>query len=286
MKINDTVETILHVIPKITSEIPTQSIDVTQLRHVNNLFLADPWFDAPGSIDILLGADVLEEAMLDKRIEDNGVVIRESIFCWIISGPFRKLGFDDKNPIFANALSSLSSSNTEDLFANVWDIISIADKKRLSNEEWKRETQYDRTTEQKANGRSSVQLSLNYSFAKLGLSKAVAVKRFLNVETKLLSNAEPYEEYSKMLKKFIETGHLKKVPEKPLESQNCYFFPHHCNVKPDRTTKKLSAVFDATAKDTSGVSLNQGLMEGPKLQKDVSNILNKFRFFFQNWNEC
>ena len=58
IKINDEVETNLHVIARITNEILTQPIDVQQLRHVNILQLADPKFNVPGRINALLGVDV------------------------------------------------------------------------------------------------------------------------------------------------------------------------------------------------------------------------------------
>ena len=59
MKLNDVVETNLHVIPKITNKIPTKPIDVSQLRHVNHLQLAHSSFNVPEKIDVFLGADVL-----------------------------------------------------------------------------------------------------------------------------------------------------------------------------------------------------------------------------------
>ena len=93
LKINDAVETNLHVIPKITNEIPTQPIDVTQLRHVKALHLADQSFNVLGSIHILLSADVLEEAMLDNQFKDNGVVTRDSIFGCLVSGSVQKQKF-------------------------------------------------------------------------------------------------------------------------------------------------------------------------------------------------
>ena len=66
MKINDAVETNLHVIAIFTIGITTQQIDVTKLRHVNILHFGDLKFKAPGIIDILRGADVLEEVLLEK----------------------------------------------------------------------------------------------------------------------------------------------------------------------------------------------------------------------------
>ena len=161
----------MHVIPKITKGIRTQPIDITQLRHINSLHLADPSFNLPGKMDSLLGADVLE-VMLDNRIKDYGVVIREPLFGWIVSGPIQNPEFENNNPFFANALSIVSTSNTGDLISKFWELESVLDKKHLSRKERECESHYDRTTERKANGRS----------ANLGLSKAIAMKRFLNLE--------------------------------------------------------------------------------------------------------
>ena len=43
--------------------------------------------------------------------------------------------------------------------------------------------------------------------------------------------------------------------------------PHHCVLKDASTTTKLRVVFDASAKTTTGLSLNDCLMVGPKLQE-------------------
>ena len=40
------------------------------------------------------------------------------------------------------------------------------------------------------------------------------MKRFLNVEKKLLSNKKLHEEYSNFVREFIDLGDLEKVPEK------------------------------------------------------------------------
>ena len=279
MKLNDVVETNLHVIPKITNEIPTKPIDVSQLRHINHLQLADPTFNVPGKIDILLGAEVLEEVMLDNRIKDNGVVIRESLFGWIVSGPVQKSQLENSFAILANTSLIASSSCTEDLISKFWEFESVPDKKHLSDEEKECEIHFDQTTKRRDDGRFVVELPFNKKIEKLGLSKAAAMKRFLNVEKKLLSNKKLHEEYNNFVREFIDLGHLEKVPEKELETKSCYYLPHHCVLKSDSTTTKLRVVFDASAKTTSGISLNECLMVGPKLQDDIFDILIRFRCF-------
>ena len=143
MKLTDKDETNFHVIPNFTVEIPTKPIDVWQLHHVNHLQLADPSFNGPGKLDVLLGVDKLEEVMLDSRIKDIGVVIRESLFGWIVSGPVQKPKSESVFSILANTSLIVSSSCTEDLFSNIWELESVPDEKHLSSEERQCEIQFD-----------------------------------------------------------------------------------------------------------------------------------------------
>ena len=76
-----------HVIPKITGALPNAIVDISQMRHVDHLKLADANVSVPGKIDMLLGADIIEDLMMDNRIRDNGLILRESLLGWIVSGP-------------------------------------------------------------------------------------------------------------------------------------------------------------------------------------------------------
>ena len=62
---------------------------------------------------------------------------------------------------------------------------------------------------------------------------------------------------------------MEKVPTseliKPVE--NCYYLCRHCVSKESSTTTKLRVVFDGSAKTTTGVSFNDRLMVGPKIQR-------------------
>ena len=54
------------------------------------------------------------------------------------------------------------------------------------------------------------------------------MKRFLNVEKKLLGNKKLHEKYSKFVREYNDLGHLEKVPEMELETKTCYYLPQHC----------------------------------------------------------
>ncbi|XP_075261144.1 uncharacterized protein LOC142352874 [Convolutriloba macropyga] len=63
----------------------------------------------------------------------------------------------------------------------------------------------------------------------------------------------------------------------PIEKN--YYLSHHCVFKDSSTLKKLRVVFDGSTKTTSGISLNDRLMVGPKIQQDLFSILIRFRMY-------
>lgn len=56
-----------------------------------------------------------------------------------------------------------------------------------------------------------------------------------------------------------------------------YYLPHHCVIRADSTTTKLRVVFNASAKTTSGHSLNDLMERGPNLQQDLQDLILKWR---------
>ena len=76
-KLNDSFDVNLFLLPKITNHVPSYKIDFSQMRHIRNLNMADPQFNVPSTIDVMLVADVIEEVMLDNRIKDNSVYLQE-----------------------------------------------------------------------------------------------------------------------------------------------------------------------------------------------------------------
>ena len=82
------------------------------------------------------------------------------------------------------------------------------------------------------------------------------------------------------MQEFIDLDHLRLIPEHEIDClpEDSFYIPHHCVENPDSTTTKLRVVFDGSAKTNSGVSLNDVLMVGPKLQDDLWLILLRFRF--------
>ncbi|XP_050535050.1 uncharacterized protein LOC126902072 [Daktulosphaira vitifoliae] len=70
-------------------------------------------------------------------------------------------------------------------------------------------------------------------------------------------------------------GHME--PAEPINDEPVYYLPHHAVFKHDSTTTKIRVVFDGSATTTSGLSLSDILLEGPKVQFDIFHILLRFR---------
>lgn len=76
------------------------------------------------------------------------------------------------------------------------------------------------------------------------------------------------------MREYLELGHMTKIDT---YTSPHYFLPHHGVFRENSTTTKLRVVFDASAKTTSGQSLNDIQMIGPSLQNDIFAILLRFR---------
>ena len=167
-RLNQTVDTSLHFILKIRNTLPVKHIDISLLKYVNTLPLADPTFNVPGKIDIVLGADVLEDICLETRIRDNGVVIRESLFGWVISGPVKKMSNSLDYAIGSNVF--LVSETTDNLLLTFWELENIPIKKHLTAEEAACENSFLR----QLFGSQMAGSPSNFSFVQVTLNKASA----------------------------------------------------------------------------------------------------------------
>ena len=73
--------------------------------------------------------------------------------------------------------------------------------------------------------------------------------------------------------------HAELVPPQDLQkpSSHTYYLPTHGVVKDSSSTTKLRIVFDASARSSSGHSLNDSLLPGPWNYPLIPDILLRFR---------
>lgn len=80
--------------------------------------------------------------------------------------------------------------------------------------------------------------------------------------------------YSHVFREYEKKGYIKKVSTP--ESNVQWLLPHFPVIQPDRDTTKVRVVFDGAMK-YEGKSLNDAIRPGPKLQREVVDVLTRFR---------
>ncbi|XP_062557097.1 uncharacterized protein LOC134221948 [Armigeres subalbatus] len=111
----------------------------------------------------------------------------------------------------------------------------------------------------------------------IGESFTNSKRRLECLERKLDKNPILKERYHAFISEFIELGHMRKISvDEPEPSTVCYI-PHHAVQKESSTTTKVRSVFDASAKTSSGFSLNDSLLVGPVIQDELLDIVIRFR---------
>ena len=112
----------------------------------------------------------------------------------------------------------------------------------------------------------------------LGESKSTAIRRFLSLERSLHSRGR-FDELSKVMNEYFQLGHAEEVPGSAKECplQHTFYLPMHAVHKDSSTTTKLCVVFDASAKSSTGLSLNDLLLVGPTVHSSLVDVLIRFR---------
>nr|CAI5838923.1 unnamed protein product [Callosobruchus analis] len=257
------------VLPTITGIVPATSFNANLLNLPNDIKLADPNFNKANQIDLLIGADLFWDLLCIGQIKlgRNRPILQKTKLGWIISGPLLQ-----NTP--QSGTCNLSLSTLENALTKFWELEEIQNKKFTSHEEEVCERHFTETVSQHADGHFIVSIPLKQPESMLGESKALAKRRFLNLEQKLKKHPILKAEYHEFIQEYIDLGHMTICQD---QRDGGFFMPHHCVVKEHSITTKLRVVFDGSAKSTSGYSVNDLMMVGPTIQNDLFSILIRFR---------
>ncbi|GFX48586.1 uncharacterized protein TNCV_584831 [Trichonephila clavipes] len=157
--------------------------------------------------------------------------------------------------------------------------IGSACAKPLTSLEEACEDHFVKTHSRDENGRYTVKLPFHTPPTWLGNSKQNAIRRLISVERHLISNPDKYKLYRNFIKEYLDLKHMELVPDSEYNSIKGLYLPHHGAVRDTSCTTKLRVVFDASSKTSSGLSLNDLLMVGPRVQPELFPILIQFRIF-------
>lgn len=121
-----------------------------------------------------------------------------------------------------------------------------------------------------------------------GESKTTALRNLWRLSKRFLSD-EVYQRYKDFIYEFLNLGHMTIAPNAEEVTPN-FYLPYHGVLREQSITTKLKIVFNASSRSSSGVSLNDILHSGPKLQTDLQMFFYGFEnivtFFHQISSRC
>ncbi|XP_066585608.1 uncharacterized protein [Prorops nasuta] len=260
------------ILPTITQYLPP-TYSRSSFPSLSGIDFADNFASTKVPIHVLIGADYLTSVVEGPYINspDNSLRAQRTIFGWIVAGVVPKAGH-------SHSLTVHHCFDLENTLRDFWELEEVPEVKPMSTEDSLCEQHFVDTVTRTPSGRFVVALPFRSDIEKhsLGSSSRVAEKTLSRILRRLETSPEQAESYSQFLQEYIMLGHMSPVP---MNSDFCVFLPHHAVFKTDNQKTKIRVVFNASSKTSTGVSLNDTLFIGPKLQQDITRILMNWRSF-------
>jgi len=207
----------------------------------------------------------------------NAPIAQNSSLGWIISGP---IASDNKR----SSRVSLQVSVAEELFhlmKRFWelDTIPAGQGHSLSPGDRQCEDHFQSTHSREPSGRYTVRLPFKEHPSTLGISKPKAIQVIARLFERFKTDPFYASLYSNFMFEYVKLGHMQIIPNTETEPSIACYLPHHGVLKDSDGVQKLRVVFNGSSKTFSGLSINDILSNGPKLQNDLFDILIWFRQF-------
>ncbi|XP_047527823.1 uncharacterized protein LOC125064684 [Vanessa atalanta] len=269
-----------HVLKSVTSLLPVAKTTRVEWDNLTLDDLADPEYHTPNKIDLLLGAEIYSQIIQEgiKRNLNGSLLAQDTAFGWIISGVCE---VDSTSNIHSHTIVMHSYLEVDNMLKRFWELEAEppVTKRMLTDDEIKCEKLFKETTKRDGDGRFIVRLPFRMANPDCmhGEFRKIAEKRLRNLEFKLQKNNKLKEDYTQVIREYLNLNHMVKVTDKDKFKKTAIYLPHHAVVREDKDTTKVRVVFDASCKGSNGKSLNDDLLIGPPLQAELRHTIMRWR---------
>ncbi|XP_011858578.1 PREDICTED: uncharacterized protein LOC105556116 [Vollenhovia emeryi] len=269
------------IVPRITKNLPSSEMDSGGIHLPSNLTLADLGFCKTGPIDMLIGAEFFFDLMEPGKIElEKGqLILQNTKLGWIVAGVMPSIALGNltcnRGTVSSLTCSLKSSEALSESLEKFWKLenYDVPDARVLSMDEKKCEQHFEQTTTRASDGRFIVRLPFRDKDLPIGSNRKIALRRLNHVERAFKGNLTYRDRYTPFMFEYVKLGHMSIVSDPVSDPENIVYLPHHGVFKESSTSTKLRVVFDASAKNNVGVSLNDALHIGADLQKMFRQVL-------------
>ncbi|XP_070170737.1 uncharacterized protein [Polyergus mexicanus] len=247
--------------------------------HLRKLSLADPDPFSNHPIHLLIGSD-LYGSLLKQKVKHGPTgtpTAQLTALGWILSGP---TGTSNSITGSATSLNCVTIPSLDSLLQKFWEIEEISSELQPSEEDKKCEQHFIETHQRAEDGRYIIRLPFKTNPPlDIGSSRETAALLYSKLEQRLRKNPDLAKPYHSFLNEYKSMGHMESVSDENPTLNQAVYIPHHPVLRESSSTTKLRVVFNASCKMSNGSTLNNHLMTGPKLQRDLSSIILRWRQF-------
>ncbi|XP_075150648.1 uncharacterized protein LOC142224747 [Haematobia irritans] len=188
-----------------------------------NIILADPRFDKPQRVDMLIGGgyifDLLSVGQIRVASDSNFPILQKTMLGWIMVGKL-------------NGSNTFKSYIFHSVVRKFWEMESLPNEQIVTEEQRKCEEVFIKSVRRLPSGRFSVSLPFKSDPNILGSSYETAKRRFLSLERKLSTEGVMREMYHAFINEYIDLGHM-SFAESSIPDYPHYFIPHQRVLRPE-----------------------------------------------------
>ncbi|XP_011858178.1 PREDICTED: uncharacterized protein LOC105555746 [Vollenhovia emeryi] len=240
------------ILPTITRKVPYIRFDKRSFGIPNNIRLADPQFNIPSEIDLVIGTERFWDLMCAGQIKmgRGKPTLQKTMLGWLVVDKMLPTRHECKQ--YANCNLS-STRDLDEALRLFWKLDNVPERSECSEEEAACEEFFKDTYGRNEQGRFVVKLPIKEGvLEKSGESRDIARRRFLSLERRLNKDAELKNEYIQFMRDYERLGHMKEIHD--AEDKLRIFLPHQAVVRNDKSSTRVRVVFDASSKERRNVS--------------------------------
>ncbi|WP_253302409.1 DUF1759 domain-containing protein [Wolbachia endosymbiont of Psylliodes chrysocephala] len=222
-------------------------------------------------ISLLIGADNIGKLLTGniENIDDNLFAV-ETKLGWTVMGQQYCI---NQNKCIASYFTGCSITDLWNL-----DVLGIKESAESKNKELLEvETlnYFRNTTVLNNENRYEIYLPWIQGCPNICSNYNLAEKRLFS-NTRRLITLKKFTDYGKVFEEWEKLGIIEEVSEENV-NENVHYLAHQAVIKESSNTTKIRPVFDGSAKDKNGNSLNDLLQKGPNLIELTIPLIIKFR---------